>query len=797
MRYAREGEIMLQNYLKITLRNMAKQKPITFINIAGLAVGMACTILILLWVQNELSYDKFHQKANHIYRVIHERHFTDQVVHSAMTPPPLGTALTRDYPEIIDFTRYSKFVGRITLRYGEKVFYESDGAYADPGFFNIFSYTFQQGDPTTSLKDKNSIILSEELAKKYFGDENPMGKSLRLESNTVLTVTGILEKSPQETILPFDFLVPFTLMEEWGVDLNNWQGYPQYTYLLLQNNASMEQVNNKIADYLKKIEPENKDQFYLQPLTEIHLHSHFAHDYYIQPGDIRLVYIFSIIAIFILIIACINFINLTTARSLKRAKEIGIRRVMGGRGLHLFQQFMGESILFSLVAFIFAIMIVELFLPIFNRFSGKELNTLQWDFKYFLLLIGIITTTACFSGSYPALFLSSFQPLQVLRRFQDKTTGQSSRLRKGLVIFQFVLSIGLIICTFVLYSQLRFIQNKSLGFDKEHLIYIQAGAGPGRQYSLFKNELLRNSNILSVTATSNVTNAVPASSANVYWEGMDVEENQVWGFLFVHYDYFETMNIEIAEGRAFSQQFLTDSTEAFVINEEAAKLIGGQSVIGKRVVMGDRNGRIIGLAKNFHFNSLHQKINPLVIEIRPEFCVYILVKIRSEHIAMTMDYARDVWHRFAPDVPFEYYFLDETINRMYQLEIKMGKIFIAFTILAIFISCLGLFGLTSFMTEQRTKEIGVRKVLGATVTRICFLLSKEFTKCVLFANVIAWPLAWFIMNKWLQNFAYRVNIGLGIFLLAGGIALIVALLTVSYQSIKAAVANPINSIKYE
>ena len=784
------------NAVKIIVRTLRKQKGYSLINVACLAVGMACFILILLWVHDELDYDRFNTHTRTIYRIIHERHFTDQTVHSAVTPPPLGPMLKQEIPEIIHATRYGTFVGEIVLEHEDNAFYEDGGAYVDPDFFEIFSFSFLSGNPGTALDDRYSIVLTRSLAEKYFGDQNPIGQNLILEDVTTLTVTGVLEDVPLQSHLKFDFLVPFILYEAWGADLNDWQGYPQYTYIRLREQAVQEDVSGKISQILQRFELMKDDRLRLQPLKRIHLFSDLAYDNVADLGDIRTVTMIAAIALFILIIACINFINLATARAINRAREIGLRKAVGGSRFDLIRQFFGESFVSAWVAFLLALVLVEVFLPTLNLLSGKNLSFVLHP-GFLLSMVGVVLFTGLVSGSYPAIHLSSFRPADALRQNRTGSEKQAPTLRRILVLLQFAFSTGLIICTIILYHQLRFIQNTSLGFSKDHIIYIQSRAGLRDKFPSFKSELLRLPNILSLTATSNVTGAVPATSSNVDWEGKSIDENQVWGFLFVYYDYFKTMNIDLIDGRAFSSEIPTDATQAFIVNEEAAKLIHAESPVGLNVGMGDRSGTIIGVAKDFHFNSLHTHIRPLVVQIRPEYCNYLLIRIRSADRPNTIRNIETTWNRFMPHFPFRYRFLDDTIDQMYRIEMRLGRILTVFTLLALIISCLGLFGLASYTTEQRTKEIGIRKVFGASTRKIVILLSKEFTKWVLAANVLAWPIAYIVMKQFLETYAYRIDIGLWVFIFSTAIALIIALVTVSYQSIRAAVSNPVKSLRYE
>ena len=790
--------VMFKNYLKVSLRIIKRQKIYSFINIFGLAAGMACCILILLWVWFELSFDRFHENSGNIYRMIRESELNNRTYLDALTPPPLGPEMKEKCPEVKGFVRYRKFVGTVLLAKEDNRFYESDGAYTDPSFFEVFTIPFIKGNPETALRDKYSVVLTEEMAGKYFGDEDPIGKVLRFEGFLNLTVTGIIKNIPKNSHLRISFLVPIKISEDWGGRLNEWDTYPNYTYIQLKKGASYRDLEIDINNYIKTVFPERNDKFIFQPLNKIHLHSYFARDDYAVLGNVNLIYIFSAIALFILIIACINFINLTTARSLLRSREICIRKVVGCKRTGLISQFFVESVFMTFAAFILALLIARLLLPVFNNIARTQLSFLVFDIQFILFLTGIFIIAGLFSGIYPAVYLSSFKPINAIKKGYVNRKGIVSGLRRSLVVFQFSLSIILIIGTLVVYKQLRFIKGAQLRSGrKEVVVYVQGRGNMRQSYFTFKNELMRNPDIISVSSASNVINAVPASTRNVSWEGMDVEESIEWGFLFATYDYFKTLNLEIIEGRTFSKDFPSDAAEAFVINQEAAGLIGIENIIGKQVGMGDRTGRIIGIVEDYHFNSVHKKINPLVIQIRPEFCSFIFVRMKAESIYSAMPHIEKTWNKFVPDFPFSYRFLDETVNLMYETEIRMSKIFIAFTVLAVLIASLGLFGLASFMTEQRIREIGIRKVLGASVPGIVLMLSKEFTRWIFLANVIAWPAAFYLMSRWLQNFAYRTELNPELFFAAGTAALIISLITVSFLSIKAAFSNPVDSLRSE
>jgi putative ABC transport system permease protein len=782
---------MFKNYLKIAFRNIIRHKGHSFINIAGLAIGMAVCILILLWIQHELSYDKFHEKADNIYRVIQER--------SPVTPTPLAPTLKKEIPEVIQATRY-RWVGNPLIKYGEKSFSDDKLFLVDPSFFDIFSFKFLKGDPGAALKNPFSAVLTEKTAQKYFGDEDPIGKSILVDNRLLVKVTGVIENVPENSHIQFDLLGPFEFIRNlWGADINNWRWVSHRAYVLLQKNCRLPEVTGKINDMIKKYMPDTNAKFYLQPITRIHLHTEFDER---ERGSIAYVYIFSAAALLILLIACINFMNLATARGAARAKEVGVRKIVGAQKKDLIKQFYGESILSSIIALIIAVTLVELALPTFNALTSKHLS-LDFSGNIFILsgFIFIALFAGLVSASYPSLFLSSFKPANVLRGASPTGPGAPSRLRKILVVTQFTLSIFLIISTAVVYRQLSYIKNQELGYEKDHIISMRVTGDLLKHLSAARNELLQNPNILAVTLTNTLPCRRETTHTKVNWEGKNPQEEIRVEVLKVDYNFLKTFDIPMVEGRFLSREHPTDVREGFVVNETAVKTMGfeDESPIGKRFELTGRKGKIIGVVKDFHSRSLHYKIAPLVIQHIAVDGDYdtLSFRLKAENFSSTLSFLEGVWKKYAPDYTFAFSFFDEEIDELYKSEQRMGNVFNYFTFLAIFISCLGLLGLVSFTAQQKTKEIGIRKVLGSTVPGIVLLFSRQFLIWVLAANIIAWPLGYYFMNKWLQNFAYRTGIGIDVFIISGAIALIIALLTVSYQSVKAATANPVDALRYE
>jgi putative ABC transport system permease protein len=749
---------MFRNYLKIALRNLRRFRAYSLINITGLVIGMACFLLIFLYVQDELSYDRYHKNSKQIYRITTEVNIAGKSMNIATTPAPLGPTLINEFPEILNAVRFlSLRSGRDWLiAYREKRFYESRLLYADSSIFDVFSFDLLRGDRETTLKDPNSVVLTEKMAKKYFGDEDPLGKVLNVNKRSDYKVTGILRNVPRNSHFRFDFLVSFATLTESNKTISeDWGDASYHTYLLLRKGASPAEMEGKlhliVEKYVNKflksfIENIEKMmpvyQFRLQPLTEIHLYSRLMEEIEAN-SDINYVYIFSAIAFFILIIACINFMNLATARSSCRAKEVGMRKVVGAQRTQLVGQFLGESFLLSFISLLLAVGLVEILLPAFNAISEKEISfNYSQTWIVWVGLVGTASVVGLLSGCYPALLLSSFRPIEVLKG-KVKSTLAVPLLRKILVIFQFSVSVVLITETVVIRNQLIYTRNKNLGFDKEQLVAIPLRSNEIiRNYESVKNELLQHPDIIHVSATS----ALPGKGLgmNVFRpEGAAEGEYLTMYVISADYDFIQTLGIEILAGRDFSKNFKSDEKKAFMLNELAVEKLGLMSPLGKQIeFVGYGKGTVIGVVKNFHFLSLHQKIEPFLLHVDPEDFRYFAVKIRPQNISRTLAFLEDKWRKLDPTYPFEYSFLDEDFDKLYKADKKLGQIFISFTALAVFIACLGLFGLVSFTAEQRTKEIGIRKVLGASVPNIIVLLSREFTKWVLAANLIAWPVAY-------------------------------------------------------
>ena len=791
---------MIRNWLKTALRIQRKSKVYSFINIAGLSIGMACCILITLYVRDELGYDKFHKKSDRIARVFSMEFDNGEWKNDAGTPDLLGPALAKEFPEIAGYVRFfhPPWIDKWPIFVNDRCFYEENLFFADASIFEVFTFPLVLGDHETALKELNSIVLSEETARKYFGQEDPMGKVLTIDNRVEAKVTGVARNVPRNSHFRFDLLVSFASNpEKWA--LNNWRTHNFYTYVLFQQKSDPLEFGDKLAAFVRKHFGDVKsEKLALQPLTDIHLHSrNIQYEMADDNGDAVYVYVLSAVAIFILLIAGINFMNLTTARSAGRAKEVGLRKVIGADRKNLIKQFLGESLVFSFLAALLALALVQSFLPAVNHLTNKDLSLIQsHPILIGLFLIGLAALVGILAGSYPAFFLSAFRPAGVLRgRFGTGSRG--ILFRRILVIAQFSISVVLVVGTLVISKQLRYCQNKNLGFVKENVFVLPVRDMRARaNFQSLKNALLLDPEIINLTGSE----AVPGRSVGV--RGMLPEGNS-WNprnSLFVSYDFFETYGIEIKEGRGFSLDFPSDRDDAYIINEAAVKDFGWNSPIGKRLIWrGDRNGKgyVIGVVADFHYKSLHQAIEPLVIQLDPHACSYVSIRIKTAHVLETMSRIQKTWQAVNPNRPFEYFFLDQNYDRLYRSEKRTGKLFGYFTFLALFISGLGLFGLVSYAAEQRTKEIAVRKVLGASLPNIMSLLSQELILWVLASNVIAWPVAYYAMSRWLQNFAFRTNIGLGTFILAAVSTLIIAFLTIGFQTFRAALANPVDSLRFE
>ena len=781
---------MIKNYFMIALRNIRRHSTYSILNISGMAIGMACSILILLWVQDEWSYDRHFKNADNLYRIL-ERISTGEGIIMAPTAEALPHVLKEEYPEVIRATRIGTPPG-FTLQKGEK-FIEEKVAMVDMDFLKMFDIKFVRGDINNALNEPRNIVITEEMAHKYFRGEDPLGKALTaIGGQVVFKITGVVKSLPLNSHIRFDILLP----ADWnGLPDDEWN-WRQYNYIELKNGTDSKSVGDKIKDVLKKHKQNSNSEIFLQNIKKIHLFSSGKYTYDISGhGDITYVRVLSLIAVFILLIACINFMNLSTAQSARRAREIGIRKVAGANKQKIILQFLSESLLIVLFAHVLAMILVELFLPGYNNLTGKQLHVNYQSVNLYIGLITIVLFCGLLAGSYPAFYLSSLKPLDTIKGLINKNPG-NQQFRRVLVIFQFSLSVLLIVSTLIVRSQLQYIHNKSLGFNKDDIGYFMYPTAPwDRVLKTIKNELNKNSDILSITSGPISPFNIEGTMSGLNWTGKKEGEDVLFYGLDADVDFAKTFKLTLKAGRFFSSEFATDSS-AIVINEEAERVLGFKNPIGQTITYAfGQKFNIIGVVKDFHFKSLHHKIGPLIIGIGASNVFYI--KMRHDNISSTIESIRKTYDSFKPVLPFNFHFLNEDFDNMYQTEQRINRIFSWFSFLAIIISCLGLIGLSSFMTEQRTKEIGIRKINGASSLEIFSMLSGEYIVWVLISIIIACPVAWYAMHKWLENFAYRIDISWLEFVLAGISALLIALLTVSWQSFRAAGKNPVEALRYE
>ena len=788
---------MFRNYLLTALRHFWRQKGYTLINIFGLSVGLACSLLIMLWVKDELSFNQFHKKGDQIHRIMRHVTFSDGHVYTwAAIPKPLAEMLEKEYPEVVHAVLTSW--GEDKLLSFEEQHIRANMLYGGPAFFEVFTFPLLAGDAQTVLEKPGSIVLTASMAAKLFGEDweamELVGKILRLDHQEDFTITGICEDLPRNTTLNFDYVLPmqdFIKKNDW---VEHWGNSGLRLYVQLTEEADAAETSEKIANIINEHHENANAQLFLHPMADIYLRSNFQ-DGKQAGGRIVYVRVFSLVAIFILLIACINFMNLATARSSKRAREIGVRKVVGAQKHSLITQFMGESIFLSLSSLVLAILLVELLLPTFNELTGKKVLMDYANPLYLLSFIGIALLTGIVSGIYPALFLSSFKVVKVIKGALRHGTA-AARFRKILVVFQFAMSIFLIIGTLTVQQQINFILNKDIGLQKDNLVFMKLEGPAATKYDEFKQELLRQPGIKSVTATDQYPLSVGSSTTDPTWPSKSPDDQILFQIIDTHYDYLETMGISLKEGRGHQETFSTD-TAAFLINEVAAEAMRLENPVGESLEFWQRKGTIIGVIKDFHISSLYETIDPLIIRLEPKDCWLLFVKLEAGQTEKALEGLEKAYSAFNPAYPFDYDFLDEEYEQRYQSEMMVGKLSRAFALMAILISCLGLLGLASFTAEQRTKEIGIRKVLGANVTSLVMLLSKDFTRLVLISFAVAAPVAYFLMEQWLTKFAFHDTQGITVFLLAGVIAVLIAWVTIGWQAYKAAIANPVKSLRSE
>ena len=800
---------MYRNYLKIAFRNLLKHKVFSFINIAGVAIGLACFLLLALYVKDELSYDRFNTNADRIYRLSRTFLSKDGTVSLRLghTAPPFGPLIKQEFPEVEQSVRLLETGGLV--RYGDNVFNEEDMFAAEPSLFKVFSFDVSNGNPEKALENPFSIMFSRPMAEKYFGKENPVGKTIRIDNQFDYTVTGVFEPLPAQSHFHPNFLLSFSTLNDprvYGAEglQSNWGNNSFSTFLLLPENYDPQKLIKAFPAFQNRNEGPNASTYSvldLMKLTDIHLHSHLDSEIEAN-GDIQYVYLFSAIAIFILIIACINYMNLATAKSAMRAKEVGMRKVIGAVRSQLINQFLSESILLVLIALLLAVLMVVLCLPALNNFTQKQLSfSALSDPVFIAILISITLFTGVISGSYPAFFMTSFQPISVLKG-RIASALKNGKLRQSLVVTQFAIAIVLIISTVVVYNQMRYIKNYKLGYSKDQILVLNMPGDSDTNFESIRQRFKEISSIKEVGRSSRIPSVRLLDSWSAYvMRGDTMAPTDITiKSLSVDEDFIPVYQIEMAAGRNFSREYATDKTSGFILNETAVKQLGWKNAadaIGNRFGYGDMRGQIIGVTKDYHFESLHQKVAPIAMFNQPGRLGRVSVHISGGDIKKAVSHIESVWNSKFPNIPFQYEFLDQRFGRLYATEQTQQMLFGIFAGIAIFISCLGLLGLSMFMAELRTKEIGVRKVLGASVGSIVTLLTQDFLKLVLLAIVIASPIAWYGMHNWLQDFAYHTEINWWVFALAGILSAGIALLTVSFQSVKAALMNPVKSLKSE
>jgi putative ABC transport system permease protein len=785
--------IMFRNYFKIAFRNIQKSKAISLINIVGLSLGIACCILILLWAKDELATDKYHAKLDSLYTIHTIQHYGNAVSRNGGSIPALAPALKAEYPEVLNAARINNGQSEALLTYGNRQFRELIQL-ADPEIFQMFTFPIVQGRPEDAFGDPYVLVLSERIAARIFEGVNPVGKVLTLNNKEEFRVVGVMRNIPHNSSIRFDIWAPLELTNRWlrpGYT-STWSNHAFRTYVEMAGGSDTDAFNKKIFDRIRRSNPGNNSEPVLYPFGKVYL------EFW---GRITYVRIFSLIAFVILVIACVNFMNLSTARSARRAKEVGLRKVVGARRPQVMHQFFGESLIFTFLSLGLALLMVRLFLPTFRNFTAKPLPIKDLlDPAIILGILAVSLATGLLSGSYPALFLSSFRPVAVLKG--DRLSGAKGALfRKVMVVLQFSLSVVLIIGTMVIYGQVRFIKNKSLGFDKEHLLYVRLEGRLLDNVVSLKNEILQHPGVQSVTATSHSPTGIYNNGHGWDWDGRDPSVNPLVTYFGVDPDFLKTFKMELAEGESFLPA-TGHSMTSVVINECFAGIMGLPSVLGARLSQPGQQLRVIGVIKDFHFTPINQEIGPVLIYFDPTYRSfqtyrYLFVRLNAGPVPAALAHIEKAVRSFNPGFPFAYRFLDDDYDQMYRGVERVEAVVRTFAILAILISCLGLLGLAAYTAEQRTKEIGIRKVMGASASVIIVLLSKEYAKWVLTANIIAWPASYFLMKAWLRNYSYRIDLGLPIFLLAAALSVLIAQLTVSVQALKAARANPVETLRYE
>jgi putative ABC transport system permease protein len=789
---------MTHNLFRIVFRNILRNKVFTFINVTGLAVGLAASLLILLWIQDELSFEKFNLNAENIYRVEEDQFYSGERYHVSVTPHPCGPVWKEKIPEIKEQTRIYPWLPRLLFRYEDKVFFESSIAAADSGLLKMFTLPLLMGDIATALNSPKSIIITGKLAAKYFGDTNPIGKTISLQNRYQFTVTGVFKEIPGNSLFTFDAVIPYSFLKEIGAYSNSWGSNSTFTFVLLENGTDIQGISKKLTDIVVENDPQITTRFVLSPLLDIHLKGQFG--FKESKGPVIVVYIFTLIAVFVLLIACINFINLSTAKASSRGKEIGIKKVAGADQMNMIVQFMFESIFLVTLAMVFSFILVGLAIGLFNDVSGKNFSIhdlFQVKFITGFVVVGLLAGIC--SGIYPAIYLSSFQPVIVLRG--DTISGRKSgTLRQILVVIQFTLSILIAVSAIFMYMQLKFLQEKELGFNKDNLICIPMAENMKSKYYSFKRELEKETLIQGVTASMWNPVMIGSNAGGASWDGKDPEKEVLIGTNGIDYDYLKTMNLKLISGRDFSKDFPSDmardTTGNFLVNEEVVRLMGIGDPVDKKFRFMGLNGTIVGVLKNFHFKGADQPIEPIAFALADtNYLRVILIRLTEGNVTASLKSVEKIWNEIIPEFPLEYTFIDQDYDRLFIAQMRISGLLKYFTILAVIIACLGLYGLSSYSAERRTNEVGIRKVMGAGSLKIMYTLSKEFLILVLISIAIAFPIGWIVVKNLLSQFAYHIEISIAVFAAIAFGAVVIALLTVSFQAYKATGINPAEALK--
>lgn len=783
---------MLKNYIKTAFRSFKRHKSSFLINVIGLSIGMACSILILLWVLDELNYDRFHADSDHIYQVMEHQTYSGDMFTTTSTPGILAPALKEEVPEFQYAATYTWNMEFLFTK--EEKSFKENGLFARPDFFQILTITLIHGNQNELLEQPKSVVISEKLTKKYFGDENPVGESITIDEYGVHTVTGVFKALPANSSFEFDFVMNFEDWLERSEWATRWGNNGPRTIAKLYAGTDVDALNKKIINFIKKRNEGSLVDLFVYPFADRYLYGQFENGK-VTGGRIEYVRLFSVVAIFILLIACINFMNLSTAKATKRAREVGIRKSIGASKSSLIGQFIGESMIITFFSLILSVFLVELTLPVFNNLTDKFIDINYFEPSLLFIFLGTALVTGLTSGSYPAFYLSSFEAVKTLKGILKSSWGEVFA-RKGLVVFQFTLSVMLIISTIVVYKQIQYTQTKNLGYQKENLVYFTVEGELENNWETFRQQMLDIPGVTHAARAGTTFMGRNSNTSGVDWPKKDPDAHVLFENVSVDYGLVETMGFELVGGRTHSREFGAD-TARILINQTAAEIMGMQSPVGEFITLWDEETEIIGLIKDFHFQNLRYEVEPLFIRLAPENTWRAYVRIQSDNINNTVAQMEQVYKSFNPSYPFDFEFMDEQYAALYRSEQRIGGLAKYFSIFAIIISCLGLFGLSSFTAEQRAKEIGVRKVLGATVQHLVLLLTKDFTRLVIISIIIAIPVSWWIMDKWLSDFAYQSALEWWIFGASGILAVIIAWLTVSWQSVKAALVNPVQSLKSE